>query len=172
MFTLVAGFAYPDSPAQKLLDQMWPMGCSSLYLRSDIEESKQKLNVFFQQVAPDNIIIFSERKDIDKPVIELAACDERTTLTSNFNLKKLQKAFQVFKVPYETNDVPVPGQANDAYFYCLRRDNETYSPTSIVSISLPSLKNFHNFDQFSDFMTEYINSESRALASMFYRSWL
>ena len=68
--------------------------------------------------------------------------------------------------------MPIEGLTNDVYFYALRRDFETYSPTSIVNISLPSLKNFQNFEKFAHFMTDYINSESRMLASMFYKSWL
>ena len=131
-------------------------------LRLDLktEEAIAQTECLFQAGKPDHIIIFSERKNISKPVIEAASISDDGLITpSNFNIKKLTFGLEVSKVEYELNETPLKNRANKVYNYALRRAQETMAWTTIVLISLPPLSKPWDFDGFAKSMSDIINSE-------------
>ena len=136
------------------------MYTTELRLELKTQEAISQTECLFQAGKPDHIIIFSERKNISRPVIEAASISDEGRITpSSFNLKKLKSGLDIYNIDYELNESPLKNRANKVYDYAMRRALETASLTTVVLISLPPLNKPWDFDSFAKAMLEIINSE-------------
>ena len=172
MFILLASFDYNNSPSKKLIDQIDPYGSNKFRMKKNREKALTGMECFFQAANPDHILIFSEKKSIDKITLELYAKDGEELKESTYHYKKLQKALEIYEFDYAVNTKPANTLANEVYAYAMRRAYETYALTTVLLVSLPSLDKFKDFDRFCGFLNEYVEGESKLVSPAFYRSWL
>lgn len=172
MFILLASFDYNNSPSKKILDRIEPYGSNQFRMKKNREFAITHMECFFQAATPDQILIFSEKKNVRKITLEIFARDEGELKESTYNYTKLQKALEIYGFDYDVNTQPSRGLANEVYAYAMRRAYETYALTTVILISLPPMEYFQDFDRFCKFLNEYIEGESVILPKIFYKSWI
>ncbi len=172
MFILLTSFDYKNSPSQKLLDTIFPINSNQLRMKRVKETSLVQIDCFFQAATPDQILIFSEKKNIDKVTLEQFALRDGALLETTYHINKLKKALEIYGFDYDVNTKPTNNLANEVYHFAMTRAEETYALTTVILISLPPLEKMKDFDRFCTFMDEYVSGESTILPKMYYRTWM
>ena len=172
MYILLTCFDYEGSPSQKLVDRVRPMYSNSVNLKRVRRIAFPRMNAFFEAASPEQILMFSEKKDIDKITLEQFAIQDGVLLETTYNINKLKKALEIYHFDYDVNTVPTKNIANAVYHFAMTRAEETYALTTVILISLPPLEKIKEFDRLCDFFTEYVAGETSILPKMYYRSWM
>lgn len=172
MYILLTSFNYKNSPSEKLLQAIAPINSNHLRMKRVKKIALQRMNAFFEAASPEQILIFSEKKNIDKITLEQFAIHDGALLETTYNINKLKKALDIHHFDYDVNTKPTKNIANDVYHFAMTRAEETYALTTVILISLPPLEKITEFERLCEFFNEYVAGETVLLPKMYYRSWM
>ncbi len=126
---------------------------------NDFNKIEKEVQKCFQDNNYDYVIMFGRKPRIKQIAIEVESKIKIEIFKTNFPLEEYLSFLKEEKINYKLSKHPGNSYCNYAYFHVLKYIYENNLDTKVIFIHVPFSKNFHELNEFTNAMDDYIKQK-------------